>query len=164
MHTSSSAESYFHRAVITDIPVAVLIHGHTSGPFVRPAYGLNLTIFSSGECHIEALSLTIDWWTSLGRWGARYWGAAFSWSIGIVAIMSVKAFAAWDSRAVGEGTHFSMLPLKLQFTLLLSRSQYALSIFDRIIPPVCGQRLLTAGCCAFRDVFVAPPANSTPWE
>ena len=49
-----------------------------------------MTLHSSGEpeaCYPESITITIDWWTSIGRWGYRYWPALATWSIGIVSLV-----------------------------------------------------------------------------
>ena len=80
------------------------MHGHSSAPFLpTPAnlyysysHGLNLTIYSSGQCGVVELRVTIDWWNSFGRWGTRYWNAVFAWGTGVVTFVFFTSIRTWD--------------------------------------------------------------------
>jgi GPI inositol-deacylase len=97
LHRTSAAESHFHP---TDGIRPILIHTHSSGPFIASEaeneHAVNLDIYSSGECGISQLELTVDWWSSLGTWGLRYWTTVCAWAIGVVAITILQAWDAWD--------------------------------------------------------------------
>ncbi|KAH8113449.1 PGAP1-domain-containing protein [Phellopilus nigrolimitatus] len=104
LHTSGPSEAHYHR-LENNHPV--LLHGHSSAPFLPISShllelyskGLNLTIYSSGECGLEGLSITVDWWNSFGRWGSRYWNAILAWSAGLIAFLFYSSWATWDSGA-----------------------------------------------------------------
>ncbi|KAL5488183.1 BST1 [Sanghuangporus weigelae] len=104
LHTSGPHEAHFHR-LLEGQPF--LLHDHSSAPFLplsnelRKLYsrGLNLTVYSSGECGVETLTITIDWWNSFGRWGGRYWNAILTWSAGVVCYLSYASWSVWDAGA-----------------------------------------------------------------
>ena len=55
-----------------------LLYTHTSAPFTSHLHtprGFNLTLHTPQECEVASLHLRVDWWSSLGRAGARYWTA-----------------------------------------------------------------------------------------
>lgn len=97
LHTSSLVEAHFYRLQNDH---ASFLHGHQSAPFLplarESSTGLNISIFTSGECSARELELTIDWWNSFGRWGPRYWNAVLSWSVGIISFMFFTAIGTWD--------------------------------------------------------------------
>jgi len=92
---TAPVESHYHRIhPSTSSPYRqVLLHSHSSAPYIHtssPAKGLNLTLHTSGEpetCYPESITITVDWWTSIGRWGYRYWPVLATWSIGIVSLI-----------------------------------------------------------------------------
>ncbi|KAI5118768.1 hypothetical protein M0805_005649 [Coniferiporia weirii] len=104
LHTSGLSEGHYHRL---EDGQPILLHSHTSAPFLPiPSHlttsfsrGLNLTVFSSGECGVEEINITVDWWNSFGRWGPRYWNAVLAWSTGVVAFIFYSSWKAWDSGA-----------------------------------------------------------------
>lgn len=97
LHRTSAAESHFYSP---DGIRPILIHAHSSGPFIASQTenrrSVNIDIYSSGECGISQLEFTVDWWSSFGMWGLRYWTTVFAWAAGIVVIMVLHAFTAWD--------------------------------------------------------------------
>ncbi|KAF8529105.1 PGAP1-like protein-domain-containing protein [Hysterangium stoloniferum] len=102
LHRTSSSESHFHP---TDGVRKILIHTHSSGPFISSSpedrRGLDLIVYSSGQCGISELALTVDWWASLSTWGLRYWTTVIAWSTGVVGILIVYAWNVWE-----KGGHF----------------------------------------------------------
>ncbi|KAH8094931.1 PGAP1-like protein-domain-containing protein [Cristinia sonorae] len=94
-HTSHSSETHYF-----PLTSSVLIHTHASAPYVSQTNtrGLNFTIHSSGECYIDSLDISIDWWGTIGRWGVRYWSAAGSWAVGVVSLM---VWLNWSSHEAG---------------------------------------------------------------
>ncbi|CAE6467351.1 unnamed protein product [Rhizoctonia solani] len=96
-HTSSEAESHFHRTLSsTRNPI---LHTHNSGPFLGTRYGVNLTIYTSGECYIDTIRLRVDWPISLGRIASRLWAGVFAWAIAVVAAMNALAWYEWNGQA-----------------------------------------------------------------
>lgn len=99
-HTSHPSEThYFPLAPDATRPSPILLHSHASGPFVprtTPSRGFKLRVYASGECFPSSLSLQIDWWGTLGRWGTRYAPAAISWAVGIVALVLFDAWTEFD--------------------------------------------------------------------
>ncbi|KAF8517867.1 PGAP1-like protein-domain-containing protein [Gautieria morchelliformis] len=97
LHWTSSAESHFHP---TDGLRPILIHTHSSGPFIAypPAArrALNLSIYSSGECGVSRVSITLDWWSTLGAWGLRYWTTVCAWAVGVIGIVIAHAWHTWE--------------------------------------------------------------------
>ena len=78
----------------------LLLHTHTSAPFKSHPYtprGLNLTLYVSQDCKVASLHLRVDWWSSLGCAGARYWTAGPGWGVGVVVWM---LFSALDDTSV----------------------------------------------------------------
>ncbi|KAI0045655.1 GPI-inositol-deacylase [Auriscalpium vulgare] len=78
------------------------LHSHTAAPFVPHdagvERGINLTLYTSGECNVQALRIGIDWWGTLGRMGARYWAAVPGWAVGVVIWTT---FIAWGIQESG---------------------------------------------------------------
>ncbi|KAH7344773.1 PGAP1-like protein-domain-containing protein [Rhizoctonia solani] len=94
VHTSSEAEYHFHQTLSsTRNPI---LHTHNSGPFLGTKYGVNLTIYTSGECHADTIRLRVDWLISLGRIASRLWGGVFAWAIAVVAAMNALAWYEWN--------------------------------------------------------------------
>jgi GPI inositol-deacylase len=100
VHKSHPAETHYYR-LEHNKPIA--LHTHASAPYIplsrsSPSYGAELWIYSSGfGCEdINELSLTIDWWSTIGRVGTRYPATLICWSVSVVALLM---FYAWrDSR------------------------------------------------------------------
>ncbi|KAG8693366.1 GPI inositol deacylase, partial [Ceratobasidium sp. 395] len=94
VHTSSDAESHFHRAISsTD---GAFLHSHNAGPFLGAKYGMNLTFYSSGECQVTKIQLSVDWRLSAGRAASRLWAGVFAYAVGIAAGMNALAWYSWD--------------------------------------------------------------------
>ena len=93
---ATPVESHYYRIhPSTSSPYRkVLLHSHSPAPYIHTSSsgkGLNLTLHTSGEpetCYPESITITIDWWTSIGRWGHRYWPVLATWSIGIVSLVT----------------------------------------------------------------------------
>jgi glycosylphosphatidylinositol deacylase len=100
-HTSSNAESHFHRT----LPSAEgsLLHTHNVGPFLGTRYGVDLVIYSSGECHVTNVQLTVDWHSSTGRAASRLWAGMFAWCIAIASAMNALAWYQWDGEFIDSG-------------------------------------------------------------
>ncbi|KAJ1311214.1 hypothetical protein OPQ81_009714 [Rhizoctonia solani] len=94
VHTSSESESHFHRTLSSDSNS--ILHTHNSGPFLGTKYGVNLTIYTSGECHVDTIRLHVDWRISLGRVASRLWAGVFAWAIAVVAAMNALAWYEWN--------------------------------------------------------------------
>ncbi|KAG9104891.1 GPI inositol deacylase [Ceratobasidium sp. 370] len=93
-HTSSDAESHFHR---TKSPMnGALLHSHNAGPFLGTKHGINLTLYSSGECRVTKIQLTVDWRSSAGRAASRLWAGVFAYAVGVAAAMNAFAWFSWD--------------------------------------------------------------------
>lgn len=103
-HTSGPLEGHYHQ--LQNL-VPNYLHGHSAAPFIQtpasllPSYsrGLNITIYTSGQCGVAELLVTVDWWNSFGRWGSRYWNAILAWGSGIVAFVFFNSLRVWDSSA-----------------------------------------------------------------
>jgi hypothetical protein len=97
LHRTSSAESHFHP---TDGLHPILIHTHSSGPLIAypPAarHALDLSIYSSGECGVSRVSITLDWWSTIGAWGLRYWTTVCAWAVGVIGIVTAHAWNTWE--------------------------------------------------------------------
>ena len=94
-HTSPS-EAHFHP--LTQ-PRPLLLHAHSSAPFTSHPHtprGLNLTLYTSQDCKVASLHLRVDWWSSLGRAGARYWTAVPAWAVGVVVWMLFNALGEYE--------------------------------------------------------------------
>ncbi|KAG9105118.1 GPI inositol deacylase [Ceratobasidium sp. 392] len=138
VHTSSDAESHFHRT-ISSIDGA-LLHSHNAGPFLDTKHGINLTFYSSGECQTTHVRLIIDWRSSAGRAASRLWAGMFAYAVAVAAAMNALAWYGWDGSrqfpslqqsfeqlvqrfaipALGGITLLAALPLPLFFILGLS--------------------------------------------
>ncbi|KAG8696279.1 GPI inositol deacylase [Ceratobasidium sp. 394] len=93
-HTSSGSESHFHR---TTSPMnGTLLHSHNAGPFLGTKHGINITFYSSGECQVTKVQLTIDWRSSAGRAASRLWAGMFAYAVGLVAAMNALTWYNWD--------------------------------------------------------------------
>ncbi|KAG8771479.1 GPI inositol deacylase [Ceratobasidium sp. 428] len=94
VHDSSGAECHFHRAVSS--MGGAFLHSHNAGPFLGTRYGMNLTFYSSGECQVTKIQLSIDWRLSAGRAASRLWAGVFAYAVGIAAGMNALAWYSWD--------------------------------------------------------------------
>jgi glycosylphosphatidylinositol deacylase len=97
--TLHSPHEAHHYPLHPSFPVP-LLHTHAGAPFLTsPTHGLNITIRSSGEpaCAVEKLVITLDIWSTIGRWGARLWPAIASSAIGVVALLVFDALAIAES-------------------------------------------------------------------
>ena len=59
--------------------------------------GVELEIFSSGECGVADLRITVDWWSSLSTWGLRYWTTSCAWALGVVGVILLRAWINWET-------------------------------------------------------------------
>ncbi|KAL4076355.1 PGAP1-like protein-domain-containing protein [Scleroderma citrinum] len=91
MHRSRSSEIHYY-PLRHNKPLP--IHSHAAAPYLQPVEfhpspGLDLVIYSSGpSCDDPVeLSLTIDWWGSLGRLGTRYPTTLLSFCIATVSFV-----------------------------------------------------------------------------
>ena len=103
-HTSHS-EAHFHPLTH---PRPLLLHAHSSAPFTSHPHtprGLNLTLYTSQDCKVASLHLRVDWWSSLGRAGARYWTAVPAWAVGVVVWMLFNALGEYE-RGGTKHRHF----------------------------------------------------------
>ena len=87
-HTSQPYESHYF-PLQPGFGRPILVHSHASAPYVDSSHtvGHTLTMHSSGECWVDQIKLTVDWWATVGRWGTRYGPAAVCWAVGIMAIL-----------------------------------------------------------------------------
>ena len=100
-HSSHPSETHYF-PLTPDFKRPVLLHSHSSAPYVasdHPA-GHALVIHSSGECWINQIEISVDWWATIGRWGTRYGPAAACWAVGIMAIIT---FDIWKLVEGGGG-------------------------------------------------------------
>lgn len=65
----------------------ILLHSHAAAPFISTNHtrGMKLVVYS-GECQVTSITISIDAWGTIGRWGYRYAPAAVSWATGAVAV------------------------------------------------------------------------------
>lgn len=112
-HTAHPSETHYH-SLAPSFPRGILLHTHASAPYIASEHrdGHKLTIYSSGECWVDELELSVDWWASIGRWGARYGTAAVCWAVGIVAALMWD----WWRLVEGGGKHSSHLPAQCNIT------------------------------------------------
>ncbi|PIL37457.1 hypothetical protein GSI_01151 [Ganoderma sinense ZZ0214-1] len=87
-HQSHPSETHYFPLAPT-FSRRILLHSHSAAPYIASDHssGHVLTIHSSGECGVNEVELSVDWWATIGRWGTRYGTAAASWAVGIVAIL-----------------------------------------------------------------------------
>lgn len=92
-------ESHFHLATSQH---PIYIHSHVAGPFVPSthAHSTVLQVYTSGTCGVSDISIDIDWRSSLGRAGSRYWSTLGVWCVGVVGILVAGAWRGWD---LGDG-------------------------------------------------------------
>ena len=97
-HQSHPSESHYFPLAPT-FSRRILLHSHSAAPYIASDHptGHVLTIHSSGECAVNEVELSVDWWATIGRWGTRYGTAAACWAVGIVAILM------WDTWRLVEG-------------------------------------------------------------
>ncbi|KZT39644.1 PGAP1-domain-containing protein, partial [Sistotremastrum suecicum HHB10207 ss-3] len=90
----SEDETHFHSTTHG----TVLLHSHSVGPFLpedrSSSTGLSLSIYSSGQCQVQSLTIALDLYSSLGRVGSRYFGAVAVWGISIVALLISRSLRA----------------------------------------------------------------------
>ncbi|KAI0650404.1 GPI-inositol-deacylase [Trametes meyenii] len=87
-HASHPSETHYY-PLTPSFPRHILLHTHASAPYIASdrTLGHKLVIYSSDECRMREIQLSVDWWASIGRWGTRYGTAAACWAVGIVAII-----------------------------------------------------------------------------
>ncbi|KAI9000694.1 GPI-inositol-deacylase [Trametes punicea] len=97
-HISHPTETHYY-PLAPSFHRGILLHTHASGPYITSAHliGHELIIHSSGECFVNEIVLSVDWWASIGRWGSRYATAAACWAVGVVGII------LWDLWGSVEG-------------------------------------------------------------
>ncbi|KAJ3555841.1 hypothetical protein NM688_g2357 [Phlebia brevispora] len=97
-HTSHPSETHYY-PLSSSSPI--LLHTHGAAPFISSPYnhGLNLTIYTSGEggCVLKDLEITVDWWTTIGRWGVRYAAPTATWAVAIIAVVLFDAWGTLES-------------------------------------------------------------------
>ncbi|KAI0751124.1 PGAP1-domain-containing protein [Daedaleopsis nitida] len=96
-HGSHPSETHYYPLAPT-FSRTILLHSHARAPYIssdRP-FGTTLTIHSSGECWVNEIRLSVDWWATIGRWGTRYGTAAACWAVGILAVLM------WDAMGIAE--------------------------------------------------------------
>ncbi|KAG8926459.1 GPI inositol deacylase [Tulasnella sp. 418] len=98
---SPPSESHFHPLNLPSLPI--YLHTHSSGPFIpAPASaasnqkGLNFSIYQSRKCTTESFELKVDWQTTLGRWGVRYYSVPVSWGLGTILLMMFQGWVSWE--------------------------------------------------------------------
>jgi len=100
VYKSHPEETHYYR-LEQDKPIA--LHTHASAPYIplsrlSPSYGAELWIYSPDCQDINELSLTINWWATIGRIGTRYAATLVCCSIGVVALLM---FYAWRESIKG---------------------------------------------------------------
>lgn len=104
-HVAGTSEGHYYRI---EHKKPIFLHTHSAAPFLpldghsadSLSNGVSLTIHSSGECGVSKLHLTIDWWNSFGRWGARYWSAVLAWGASIIGFLFGWSLLRWDWKGV----------------------------------------------------------------
>ncbi|KAF8609615.1 PGAP1-domain-containing protein [Ceratobasidium sp. AG-I] len=164
VHTSSDAESHFHRTVSSSTD-GVNLHTHNAGPFLDGKRGVNLTIYSSGECHVAKLQLRVNWPMSIGRMASRLWAGVFAWAVATIAAMNALAWYNWDGSqqfpsvqksfeyttrrfagpALAGVSTLAILPLPTSFMLGLSGEP----IFFVLAPITLLLAMASVGCTCF---------------
>ncbi|KAH9943147.1 PGAP1-domain-containing protein [Epithele typhae] len=96
-HSSSPVETHYY-PLAPGFGRPLLLHSHAAAPYISSVNprGHTLTIYSSGECAVEKLTIRVDWWATIGRWGTRYGPAAACWAVGIAIIL------VWDTWGIAE--------------------------------------------------------------
>ena len=92
-HTSHPSEIHYY-PLAPNFARPVLLHSHAAAPYILSDHstGHSLTIHSTGECLVNEIQLTADWWATIGRWGSRYGTAAACWAVGIVSVLMWDIF------------------------------------------------------------------------
>lgn len=92
-HTSHPSEIHYY-PLAPNFARPILLHSHAAAPYILLDHstGHGLTIHSTGECLINEIQLTVDWWATIGRWGSRYGTAAACWAVGIVSVLMWDIF------------------------------------------------------------------------
>ncbi|KAF7970245.1 hypothetical protein HWV62_24492 [Athelia sp. TMB] len=118
MHTTKPSETHYYPLMRS--PPQILLHSHSSAPCITgtrftQTRGLDLTIYSSASSScISGLSITVDWWATVGRWGTRYMQTAFSWSVGVVALILLDGWMRVGEKAdyyLGTGGEVLLAPI-----------------------------------------------------
>ncbi|RDX53754.1 PGAP1-domain-containing protein [Lentinus brumalis] len=94
-HTSHPSETHYF-PLAPNFGRRILLHSHAAGPYITSDHpvGHTLTVHTSGECLVNEIQLTVDWWAAIGRWGSRYGTAAACWAVGIMAVLM------WDVQCI----------------------------------------------------------------
>lgn len=82
------------------------LHTHLPAPYITQsqflARGVNFTVYSSGDsvCNedLKGITISVDWFATLGRWGSRYMTTLVSWAVGVAALV---VFFAWEAGDLG---------------------------------------------------------------
>ncbi|KAL4247022.1 GPI inositol-deacylase [Abortiporus biennis] len=146
-HTSHPSETHYY-----PLRKPVLLHTHGSAPYLPTPFnrGINLTVYTSSECQLDTLEVTVDWWGTVGRWGVRYWSAVASWAVGIVAFVTFNAWRASETTGVLPPLSVSLSSF---VTGWLSQSLMAVWVFS-LLPLKPHVWLGNTGAFAFS--FIAP--------
>ncbi|KAG2037278.1 PGAP1-domain-containing protein [Suillus americanus] len=133
VHKSHPAETHYYR-LEHGTPVA--LHTHASAPYIplsrfSPSYSSELWIYSAGtDCEdVNEFTLTIDWWTTIGRVATRYPTTLISWGVGVVALLM---FRAW--RESGKGAMPSVSQSLVAFICRLLPKLLAASFIVALVP------------------------------
>ncbi|CAL1700352.1 unnamed protein product [Somion occarium] len=147
-HTSHPSETHYFSLSLPP-PRKVLLHTHASAPYITPpAHGFNLSIYSSGECRLSSVEVTVDLWGTLGRWGMRYWSAVLSWSVALVASLIFDAWSvSGDAIPSVEATLYRFVKKRLAWFIIAA-------ILISLIPLPVGVWFGNAGEPMF--VLIAP--------
>ncbi|KAI0677215.1 GPI-inositol-deacylase [Trametes maxima] len=99
-HASHPSETHYY-PLAPSFPRHILLHSHAAAPYIAfdHATGHRLVIYSSDECRMREIRLSVDWWASIGRWGTRYGTAAACWAVGIVAIVLAEVWGSVEGGA-----------------------------------------------------------------
>lgn len=110
-------ESHFH--LVTS--KSIFIHSHVTGPFIpsSAAYSPVLEVYTSGACGVTSASITIDWYSSLGRAGSRFWSTLGVWAVGVVGVLFAEAWRVWDMED-GFSTFWAYIFIDRAVRLILS--------------------------------------------
>ncbi|KDQ17238.1 hypothetical protein BOTBODRAFT_53383 [Botryobasidium botryosum FD-172 SS1] len=174
-HTTSStfsSESHFHSLSASNSASSdkhlVLLHTHARGPFIpaapssenasRDGGGITFVVYASAECDVSEITLRVDWWSTLGRIGARYWATVAAWCVGVAACIFARAWWVWDSEKGSFPTPLSALTYFTTQTLPLLGSL----IFGLCLLPLPASYLLgNSGEWAFAPIAPLCLALST---
>ncbi|KAG1891025.1 PGAP1-like protein-domain-containing protein [Suillus subluteus] len=133
VHESHPAETHYYRL---EHGTSVALHTHASAPYIplsrfSPSYSSELWIYSAGTgCEdVNEFTLTIDWWTTIGRVATRYPTTLISWCVGVVALLM---FQAW--RESGKGAMLSVSQSLVAFICRLLPKLLAASFVVALLP------------------------------